>query len=52
MAALAFDRKTGSLEPINEQTTQGGYPCYVEVDPSGRAVLAANYNGGSVISFP
>ena len=52
VAALAFDRKTGSLEPINEQTTQGGYPCYVEVDPSGRAVLAANYNGGSVISFP
>ena len=50
--AFAFDRGTGVLEPLNERTTRGGYPCYVEVDPSGRALVAANYSGGSVISFP
>ena len=52
VSALAFDRNSGMLELINRQPTQGGYPCYVEVDPTGRAVLVANYNGGSVISYP
>ena len=50
--ALALDRATGELTPINKQPTQGGYPCYVAVDPSGRMVVAANYEGGSVISYP
>ncbi len=50
--ALAFERSTGELTPINKQPTEGGYPCYVAVDPSGRMVVAANYKGGSVISYP
>ena len=52
VSALAFDRGSGALELINQQPTQGGYPCYVEADPTGRGVLVANYNGGSVISYP
>ena len=52
VSALAFDRNSGALEVINQQPTQGGYPCYVEVDPTGHAVVVANYEGGSVISFP
>lgn len=52
VAALSLDRSSGELKPINKQPTQGGYPCYVAVDPSGRMVVAANYNGGSVISYP
>jgi 6-phosphogluconolactonase len=51
-SALAFDRDSGALEVINQQPTQDGYPCYVEVDPAGRAVVVANYEGGSVISYP
>jgi len=50
--ALSLDRSTGELTPINKQPTQGGYPCYVAVDPSGRMVVAANYKGGNVISYP
>lgn len=52
VAAFAFDRDSGGLERINEQTATGEFPCYVEVDPTGRAVVAANYGGGSVVSFP
>ena len=52
VAAFKFDRDTGALDLINQQPTQGGYPCYVEADPTGRAVIVANYNGGSVISYP
>ncbi len=52
VAAMAFDRESGSLQFINQQTTRGDYPCYVDVDASGRALVAANYGSGSVISFP
>ena len=52
VSALAFDRDSGALTMINQQQTRGGYPCYVAVDSTGRAVLAANYNGGRVISYP
>ena len=52
VAALSLDRSSGELEFINKQPTQGGYPCYVAVHPSGRMVVAANYKGGSVISYP
>ncbi len=51
VAAFVLDRSSGELELINQQPTQGG-PCYVEVDPSGRMVVAANYTGGSVVSYP
>jgi 6-phosphogluconolactonase len=52
VSALAFDRASGALELINQQPTRGGFPCYVAVDPTGRAACVANYSGGSVISYP
>lgn len=52
VSALSFERGSGALQLINQQPTQGGYPCYVAVDPTGRAVVVANYAGGSVISYP
>jgi len=52
VTALSFDRANGALQRIIDQPTQGGYPCYVEVDPTGRSLVVANYDGGSVISYP
>ena len=51
VSALALDRGTGELTMMNQQPTQGAYPCYVEVDPTGKAVVVANYEGGSVSSY-
>ena len=52
VSALSLDRASGELTLMNQQSTQGGYPCYVAVDPSGRSVVVANYEGGSVSSYP
>ena len=52
VSALSLDRCTGALARINRQPTQGAMPCYVEVDPSGRTAVVANYTGGSVVSYP
>jgi 6-phosphogluconolactonase len=51
VSAFSVARDSGSLTRINEQLTQGGAPCYVSVDRAGRAVLVANYVGGSVALF-
>src|SRR5258708_1694525 len=48
VSAFAIERASGALTRLNEQPSGGGAPCYLSVEPSGRAVLVANYGGGSV----
>lgn len=52
IAAFSIDAATGKLTALNQQPSGGPGPCHVFVDPSGKAVLAANYGGGSVTSVP
>ena len=52
ISAFAIASDTGALTRINEQASEGGSPCYVSVDRRGRAVLVANYVGGSVALLP
>jgi 6-phosphogluconolactonase len=42
----------GKLTQLNAVSSKGAGPCHVSVDHKGRAVLAANYGGGSVASLP
>jgi 6-phosphogluconolactonase len=44
--------KDGSLRHLNNQSSKGGGNCHVFVDPTGKAVLAANYGGGSIACLP
>lgn len=52
VSAFAIDEKTGALTLLNQQSSGGGGPCHVDVPRSGKAVLVANYGGGSVASLP
>ena len=52
VSAFAIDRATGALTRLNQQPSQGGAPCYVSVDKSGRVLLVANYAGGNVALLP
>jgi 6-phosphogluconolactonase len=52
VSAFAIDDKTGKLTFLNSQPSQGGAPCHLVVDPTGKNVLAANYSGGSCICIP
>ena len=51
-AAYRIDDESGELTLLNTRDTGGGGACYVAVDATGRCVMAANYGGGSVASFP
>lgn len=52
VSAFALDAKSGKLTFLNAQPSQGGAPCHLVVDPTGKNVLAANYSGGSCICIP
>ena len=47
-----IDARTGKLAELNRVPSGGGGACHLVVDASGRAVIVANYRGGSVASFP
>jgi 6-phosphogluconolactonase len=52
VSAFAIDRRTGSLTLLNQVATRGAGPCHVSLDKTGKYVLVANYDGGSVAVFP
>jgi 6-phosphogluconolactonase len=52
VAAFAIANGTGALTRLNAEPSGGAGTCYVSVDHSGRVVLLANYDGGSVTILP
>lgn len=50
VSAFSFKRKTGKLRLLNTERTYDADPCYVSTN--GKAVLTANYSGGSMSVFP
>jgi 6-phosphogluconolactonase len=51
VSAFAIDLKTTKLKLLNQVSTHGAGPCYVSLDSTGRWVLVANYDAGSVDTF-
>jgi len=37
---------------LNQAATRGAGPCHISLDKSGKFALVANYDGGSVATFP
>ncbi len=52
VSAYAVDPKTGGLTLLNAVSSGGTGPCHLNVDATGRAVVVANYGGGSVAALP
>lgn len=51
VSAFAIDEKSGKLKALNQVSTHDAGPCYVSLDKTGKFVLVANYDGGSVATF-
>lgn len=52
VSTFSMDRKTGALTFLNQLPSGGAGPCFVSVDHTGKYVLVANYDSGSVSVFP
>jgi 6-phosphogluconolactonase len=52
VSAFAMDTSSGKLKLLNTVSSRGDGPCHLALDPSGKWLFVANYNGGSVAEFP
>ena len=52
VSTFAIDPHTGALTFLNQVSSGGPGPCHVSLDRTGKYVLVANYDGGSVAVFP
>ncbi|MBD3174463.1 MAG: beta-propeller fold lactonase family protein, partial [Armatimonadia bacterium] len=49
--AYRLGRATGELTPLGSRPAHGAAPCHLTVDPSGSAVIVANYSAGTLAVF-
>ncbi len=52
VSAFSIDKASGKLTLLNQVSSASPGPCHLVVDATGKAVLVANYAGGSFSSFP
>lgn len=52
VSSFRINAKTGALQFLNQQSSEGAAPCHLVVDDTGNYVLVANYSGGNVCSLP
>lgn len=52
VASFKVDGSTGELTPLSHQPSLGGEPCHLCCDPTGRWILVANHEHGSVVVLP
>jgi 6-phosphogluconolactonase len=52
VSAFSIGRRSGRLTLLNTVPSGGAGPCFVSLDRTGKYVLVANYDGGSVAVFP
>jgi 6-phosphogluconolactonase len=52
VTAFAIDPAAKSLTYLNKQPTHGFAPCYLSIDDTGRFILVANYESGSLCVLP
>jgi 6-phosphogluconolactonase len=51
VSAYRTDAKTGALTLLNQVSSVGAGPCYLSLDKTGKFLLTANYEGGSVTAI-
>ncbi len=52
VSAFSLNLASGKLTFLNQQTSGGGGPCYVGLDPAAKHALVANYGSGSFEVLP
>jgi 6-phosphogluconolactonase len=52
LSSFSIESKTGDVSYLNQKASEGGSPCYVTLDRTGRFALLANYESGNVSVLP
>ena len=52
VSAFSIDHASGKLTSLNQVSSHGAGPCYISLDKTGKYALVANYDSGTVATFP
>jgi 6-phosphogluconolactonase len=52
VSSFAIDQESGGLTFLSKQPSEGGDPCHLCTDPTGRFLFVANHEDGTVGVFP
>ena len=52
VTAMSLDRDSGSLTELNRVSSGGGQPVFASIDPFGKYLIVATYNGGNISVLP
>lgn len=50
--SFQYMREPFSIQPINQQTTRGDWPCHLRLDGTGKWLVATNYGTGNAAIYP
>ena len=50
--SFQFEREPFSIQPINQVTTRGDWPCHLRIDATGKWIIATNYGTGNSAVYP
>ena len=50
--ALRFEREPLTIQPLNQQSARGDWPCHLQIDAAGRWLFVSNYGTGDGGLFP
>jgi 6-phosphogluconolactonase len=52
VSSFSIDQKSGDLKYLNQKASEGGSPCFVTLDHTGKFLLLANYESGNAAVLP
>lgn len=52
VSSFSFNKTTGILKQLSQQSSGGNHPCYITVDKTGKWVIAGNYSSGNFSILP
>lgn len=52
VTAFRFDKATGHLAVLNDQSSKGEHPCYISIDKTGKWAVVGNYSSGTLAVLP
>ena len=52
VVSFSIENNPIHIQPINQQSTKGDAPCHLQIDRSGRWIIASNYGTGNAALFP
>lgn len=51
LTSFSFNNQTGRLTQLNQQSSMGNNPCYIDIHPSGKWLAAGNYSTGNLVIY-